>query len=175
MGRFLSGKIREAFEAIYLPGESYIKLKTKLLSWVEDSMEDLSRRNKKRFECMKWKSGELLRLFAARLERSFSLAYPSKRPESSSTLQRKFLKSVPRNRISQCDKRRSMQYQAHNPREPSFSQQHSARSSERPSFQSGQRNSSRGEQNHPRVSFSDDVRRPGNFNAPLGRGTPQWS
>ena len=46
---------------------------------------------------MKWKSGESLRLFAARLERSFSLAYPSKCSELSLTLQRKFLESVPRN------------------------------------------------------------------------------
>ena len=96
LGQFLTGKIKSAFDAFYFPGEPYGRLKKKLLQWVKDSMESLRKRNKRKFEKMKYAPGESLRLFAARLERSFSLAFPLKRSESSSTLQRKFLEAVPK-------------------------------------------------------------------------------
>ena len=97
LGQFLSGEVKEAFGAIYFPGEPYGRLKSKLLNWVEHSMESLSKRNRKKFEKMKCTTGESLRLYAARLERAFVLAFPSKQPSTSSTLQRKFLETVPRN------------------------------------------------------------------------------
>lgn len=97
LGPFLTGKIKEAFDAFYFPGEAYQNLKSKLVRWVNDTMDSLTGRNRKKFERMRWKTGESLRLYAARLERSFVLAYPSKRPASrSSKLQQKFLESVPR-------------------------------------------------------------------------------
>lgn len=95
-GRLLEGPIQEAFTALRVPGDSYKKIKNKLLKWCEESKENLVEQIRKKFEKTKMQPGESLRLFAARLESAFRLAYPHRDPIKSGTLRRKFLQTIPR-------------------------------------------------------------------------------
>ena len=93
---FLIGPIYEAYSALCCPGESYHILKRKLQNWFSDYKETVHKKTRRKFEKAQIKPGEPLRLYAARLEKLFTLAYPSKRIKSSRTLRRKFLDTVPR-------------------------------------------------------------------------------
>ena len=93
---FLTGPIYEAYNALCCPGESYQVLKHKLQNWFSDYKETIHEKTRKKFEKAQIKPGEPLRLYAARLEKLFTLAYPSKNIKSSRTLRRKFLDTVPR-------------------------------------------------------------------------------
>lgn len=93
---FLNGTVLKAYQAFHIPGESYNCIKTKLLDWCSEYKDSVSGKLRKQFERAKMLPGEALRLYAARLERDFSLAFPAKRAGSSQTLQRKFLDTAPR-------------------------------------------------------------------------------
>ena len=96
LGRLLSGPIREAYHALKVPGESYESLKVKLIRWCSDSKDNVTRDIRKKFEKARMNPGESFRLYAARLEGAFRLAYPNKNPAKSATLRRKFLESIPK-------------------------------------------------------------------------------
>jgi hypothetical protein len=93
LGRFLKGSLKEAYDAFFIPGEAYLSLKAKMIQWCKDSSESISRSKRKRFEKAKIQLGESQRLYAARLEREFRLAYPHKNSMNSTALRRKFLES----------------------------------------------------------------------------------
>ena len=93
---FFVGPICSAYQAFYNPGESYHVLKDRLLGWFSEYRETIHERTRRKFDRAQAKPGEPLRLYAARLEKLFVLAYPSKNVNVSKTLQRKFLDTVPR-------------------------------------------------------------------------------
>ena len=93
---FLTGILFDAYSALYCPGESYRELKGKLLGWYAEYKETIQEKTRKKFERAQMKPSESLRLYAARLEKQFTLAFPSKVVRESKTLQRKFLDTVPR-------------------------------------------------------------------------------
>ena len=95
LGRFLRGEMLQAFKALQVSGDSYDTVKHKLLQWRKDSKESYEADTKDRFTHAKPYPNESLRLYAARLEKFFRLAYPNKCIENSSTLRRKYLQSVP--------------------------------------------------------------------------------
>ena len=94
--QFLSGSILQAYLALHVPGESYNRVKVKLLEWSQEHKSSVAEKVRRRFEKSRINPGEPLRLYAARLEKEFSLAYPSKKVTSSQTLLRKFLTVVPK-------------------------------------------------------------------------------
>lgn len=96
LGRFLTGTIYDAYLVLKTPGDSYSALKKKLLKWCRDSQDSIRRDTLKQFERARINPNEPVRLYAARLERAFTMAYPRKHVRSSTTLRKKFLDSVPK-------------------------------------------------------------------------------
>ena len=86
LGRLLQGEMHGAFEALKVPGDTYKSLKKKLLKWRTDTREVLENKTKHRFTKARIQAGESLRLYAARLEKAFRLAYPNRGVERSKTL-----------------------------------------------------------------------------------------
>ena len=95
LGRLLTGDMNAAFQALKVPGDSYRSLTKKLLKWRTDTKEVLESKTKYRFTKAKIQAGESLRLYAARLEKAFRLAYPSRRVEFSKTLRQKYFDTAP--------------------------------------------------------------------------------
>ena len=108
LGRFLHGEMLHAFKALQIAGDSYDSVKHKLLQWRRDSKESYEASSKERFTSASPYSRESLRLYAARLEKYFRLAYPNRSIETSSTLRRKFFQSVPSRFQSQLESARSI-------------------------------------------------------------------
>ena len=106
--RFLQGSIRDAYTALWVPNDTYKSMKAKLLKWCRDSSEVIELDIRKRFERIKLLPGESLRIYAARLERAFCMAFPNRHAEHSKTLQRKFLDTVPKSFKKQISTTRSI-------------------------------------------------------------------
>lgn len=96
LGRFLSGEMLGAYEVLKVAGDDYRTIKKKLLGYVKDSRETYEINAKERFAQAKKGHEETYRLYGARLEKLFRVAYPHRRIGSSTTLKRKFLSSVPK-------------------------------------------------------------------------------
>ena len=94
--RFLEGSIHEAYLVLRVPGDSYSSIKKKLVKWCKDSQDVIRKDTLRKFEKAQFKPQESLRLYAARLERAFRLAYPSRNVEKSKTLRHKFMLTVPK-------------------------------------------------------------------------------
>lgn len=95
LGRFLEGQIQHVFDAIRSPGDSYMAVKEKLLSWVADSREDMNEQIRRNFAKAKVEPGEPLRLYAVRLEKLHRVAYPHRKPSKTEPLIQKFIETVP--------------------------------------------------------------------------------
>lgn len=95
LGRLLNGDMAVAFNALRSPSDSYEDIKTKLCKWHSESGDLRVKERKRVFSEATRNAGETTRLYAARLERLFKLAYPRKNVDSSSTLRDKFFKTVP--------------------------------------------------------------------------------
>lgn len=108
LGRFLTGDVKVAMEAIKVPGETYETLKHKLTRWVESRAELLKVDCKARFRDAVMKPGESLTLCAARLENLFQQAYPSRSVEGNATLRTKYFSIVPDQIRSQLINARTM-------------------------------------------------------------------
>lgn len=96
MGRFLTGEMLSAYEALKVAGDDYEVVKRKLLRWRKDSKETYEINSRDRFAHAKKEHDETYRLYAARLEKLFRLAYPSRSVMTSNTLRRKYFNSVPK-------------------------------------------------------------------------------
>ena len=108
LGRLLSGDMLSAFETLRGTGDSYETVKSKLLQWQQDSSESRSADIKAKFTKCKMKPGEKLRLYAARCEKSFRLAYPRRNVEHSTTLRDKFKSTIPTSYQKQLTTARSL-------------------------------------------------------------------
>ena len=96
LGKFLNGELREAYAALHVIGEPFSELKRKLLEWMESSKEKLGTEAKKRFSGANRKPNEPMRLYAARLEKYFQVAYPNRVANGNKkALREKFTNSVP--------------------------------------------------------------------------------
>ena len=95
LARLLTGEIREVFDAVRVPGDSYEELKEKLLAWTRGQEEVLDRDAKSKFSGAVMKIGESVSRYGLRLESLFRVAYPGRSQQTSKTLQRKFRESVP--------------------------------------------------------------------------------
>lgn len=95
LGRLLKGDMSSAFEVLKVPGDSYNTLKKKLQKWRQDKRESYENDTKSRFTKAQRKPMESLRLYAARLEKSFRLAYPHRTVDASRTLRQKYFDTVP--------------------------------------------------------------------------------
>ena len=93
---FLSGTILKAYQALHIPGEPYDNIKSKLMDWCQEHRSTVSDKIRKLFEKSKINPGESLRLYAARLERDFIIAYPSKGVQMSQAFQKRFMETVPK-------------------------------------------------------------------------------
>ena len=96
LGRFLVGEMRSAYDALRVSGDSYRALRRKLLKWNADSKEVHVTAVKSRFSRASKLPEESFRLYAARLEKLFRLAYPRRGIENSKTLRQKYFDTVPK-------------------------------------------------------------------------------
>lgn len=110
LGRLLEDddEMHSVFEALKVPGDTYASLKQKLLRWRQDTWEVLEAQTKSRFTKSYMQPGETLRLYAAKLEKSFRLAYPQRNIEHSRTLRQKYSDTVPRSFAKVIHSARSM-------------------------------------------------------------------
>ena len=108
LGRFLTGEMHKAFQFLKVPGDSYESIKSKLIKWRKDSHEVYDIDKRSRFTNARMESGESLRLFATRLEKTFRIAYPSHSVQKSRTLREKFMGSIPDSFRKQLYNARSM-------------------------------------------------------------------
>ena len=92
----LTGDVLEAFKAIKDVGDSYNKIKTKMLAWYDDMKESRKKKAREQFKNMRFTKGDTLYLFSNKLEKTFKRAYPNKEPERSNTLRDKFIRSIPK-------------------------------------------------------------------------------
>ena len=92
---FLSGEPLVAFDALRTPGENYDLLRGKLTDWLRSSQDKLEYDARRRFSDARKGADERVRLYAARLEKLFNLAYPRRDLDSSRAIREKFLDTVP--------------------------------------------------------------------------------
>ena len=95
LGRFLQGEMQSALQSLRVPGDSYDTVKANLLKWRHDTKDVIETETRDRFNHFQMNRGESLRLFAARLEHAFRLAYPRRNPETGKTLRQKYFETVP--------------------------------------------------------------------------------
>jgi len=93
--QFLRGPVRQTYDLVHYPGESYVEIRQKLVEWCDEAQGSVIKSNRRKFDQIQMRPGESLRMYAARIEREFRLAFPKKRPLSSETLRSKFLETVP--------------------------------------------------------------------------------
>lgn len=108
LGRYLSGEMYQAYNTLKSVGDDYATIKKKLLKWRKDSKEAIENKTRNRFHRASMKRSEGLRMYAARLEQAFKLAYPGKPVNTSNTLRRKYFETVPDNVRTQLIASRSM-------------------------------------------------------------------
>jgi len=120
LGRLLEGDMLDAFNALRMAGDDYHDIKAKLVKWQKDSKEVRSSTIRNKFTKAEPMSGESMRLYAARLEKSFRLAYPRRSVQKSKTLRDKYLHTVPRSFHKQLSTMRNVERTIHN-REMSWS------------------------------------------------------
>ena len=96
LGYLLSGDLLNAFHALRVSGDSYSTIKEKLLQWRKDSLSVRSSDSKTKFTKAKPSATETTRLYAARLEKLYRVAYPNRNIDKSSTLRQKYIDSVPK-------------------------------------------------------------------------------
>ena len=95
LGKYLEGDLLTAYKVLRVPGESYNGLKGKLTEWLDSSRDRLEHEAKEKFKKTSRNSSEPLRLYAARLEKCFRVAYPKRSVEGSKALREKYLDTVP--------------------------------------------------------------------------------
>ena len=91
----LSGDLLDALKQFRKYRYSYSKLKKKLLEWYDEMEEARQEEYKNNFEVISHKKGESFYIYASRLERTFSLAFPETDPEYSTKLRKKYIETVP--------------------------------------------------------------------------------
>jgi hypothetical protein len=114
LGRFLSGTIHDAYLAVRTPNDSFNSIKRKLTKWCSDTQEVTEKDTRRRFERAKMQPQDSFRLYAAQLEKAFTLAHPSRDVENSGSLRRKFMETVPRAFRKQLSTARSLSLTMHN-------------------------------------------------------------
>ena len=108
LGRLLTGDMLSAFNTLRVTGDTYGTVKAKLLQWRQDSAEVRASNIKSAFSRCAIKPGEQLRLYAARCEKAFRLAYPNRNVESSKTLRDKYKSSIPKSHQKELATARSL-------------------------------------------------------------------
>lgn len=96
LGRSLNGDMCQAFSSLYIHGDSFAEVKKKLMQWHKESKDARMAANKSLFFRAKMRNTEPIRLYAARLEKLYRLAYSHHKVETSRSLREKFYNSVPR-------------------------------------------------------------------------------
>ena len=96
LGRFLGGRIKQAYEAMGGPKVRFDELAPKLLRWYGSERVSTRRRSAEQFEKAKMESADSLGIYALRLERLAGEAFPGSLREQERNLRHKFWKTVPR-------------------------------------------------------------------------------
>ena len=96
LGDFLEGPVKKAYLALGGPNIKYRKLKPKLISWYKTERSSHRRSKEEEFEGACLEEEESLSIYALRLERLASEAFPASQREQSRALCKKFWESVPR-------------------------------------------------------------------------------
>lgn len=94
--RCLTNKTLEAYKSLRYADDTYESVKEKLLVWYTDMQDIRKEKNKLNFKRAKVQSGENMHMFAQRLLRLFTLAFPNRRTDVSKALREKFVDSVPK-------------------------------------------------------------------------------
>ena len=95
LGNFLEGDLLQAYRVLRVPGEGYNALKLKLVEWLASSQDKLEHEAKRKFTQACRAPDERIRLYAARLEKLFQVAYPRRSPDCSKSLRDKLIDTVP--------------------------------------------------------------------------------
>ena len=95
LGKFLDGELRDAYTALRVPGEPYGDLKRKLTDWLLSSKDKMEFEAKQKFKNARRATDERIRLYGARLQKYFQVAYPKRAIEGSKVLREKFIDTVP--------------------------------------------------------------------------------
>ena len=96
LGRYLGGSVKKAFEALDGATQRYSKLKPQLLTWYKTEKASQRHIKETQFEDTKMLPGESLTIYALRLERLVTKAYPGTVKEQERQLCKKFWATVPR-------------------------------------------------------------------------------
>ena len=105
----LKGEALQAFNAYRNPGDSYQDLKRKMIEWRTRQQDLFHEDLKLQFSNARMYPEESLSLYAARLSKLFRAAYPHREHNNSTTLQQKYIKSVPSSVRSHLVSARSIQ------------------------------------------------------------------
>ena len=95
LGKYLQGEIKSVYEAVKIAKDDYIKIKTRILDYYQMNKEKIDTDRKSQFEQAKMKPGELIGIYALRLESLAEKAYPKIPVEDNKDLRKKFIKTVP--------------------------------------------------------------------------------
>jgi len=92
----LQGRMLQAFEVLRDEDDDYRDIKKKLLRWYKDMKDSRKKNLRKKYEKMKYRSGESLFLYCGRLEKAFKVAYPRRNVERNKVLIEKFKQTIPK-------------------------------------------------------------------------------
>ena len=95
LARLLTGEMREVFDSVRVPGDTYDDVKEKLMTWTRSQEEVYEQQTKGRFSGASMKGGENVSRYGIRLESLFRVAYPNRNVQSSKTLKKKYMATVP--------------------------------------------------------------------------------
>ena len=93
--RLLSGEMKEVFDSVRVPGDTYDSVKEKLMSWTRGQEEVHEQQMKSRFNGASMKVGETFSLYGIRLESLFRVAFPKRNIQRSRTLKKNYMDTVP--------------------------------------------------------------------------------
>lgn len=96
LGKFLGGRIKQAYEAMGGPKMRFDELAPKLSRWYGSERVSTRRRSSELFEKAKMEPADSLGIYALRLERLASEAFPGSFREQERNLRHKFWKTIPR-------------------------------------------------------------------------------
>ena len=95
LGKYLQGEIKSVYEAVKIAKDDYQRIKARILDYYQMNKEKIDTDRKSQFEQAKMKPGELIGIYALRLESLAEKAYPNVPVENNKDLRKKFIKTVP--------------------------------------------------------------------------------
>ena len=105
LGKFISGELRQAYDALGGPQRKYRDMKASLLQWIKAQGLGKTRRWKTELQQAVMRKDETIKLYCMRLEEVAQRAYPGDRKECARQLKSIFVKTAPIEFLKQMEER----------------------------------------------------------------------